>query len=222
MDGGGTGEGSPMVWGLVLAAGQGSRFGTRKQFVAAAGRRLVDLAVATLARTCDRVVVVLPPGRTWDGPPVAAVIAGGEDRGSSVRRGLDAIPDADGIVVVHQAANPLASQQLVQSLITAIVGGAVAAAPGLRPADLVRRSTDGRMGDVIGRDDLVLVQTPAAFRLRTLRKAHGSGAAALEDTALVSAIGEEVLIVPGDPRNIHVATPEDLELVAALLATADG
>jgi 2-C-methyl-D-erythritol 4-phosphate cytidylyltransferase len=210
------------TWAVVLAAGEGSRFGGAKQFARAAGRRLVDLAVAAAADACDNVILVLPEGRPWDGANVHAVVGGGHDRRTSVHHGLEAIPATDGMVIVHQAANPLATADLMRVLLETLSDGAWAAAPGLRPADLVRRiEDDGTMGEVVGRDDLVLVQTPAAFRLRTLREAHASGAVALEDTALVSAIGREVQVVPGDPRNVHVATPEDLELVAALLTDAD-
>ena len=211
-----------VCWGIVLAAGDGVRFGGRKQFVEAGGRRLVDLSVEATAGACDRVVLVLPPERGWDGPPVNRVIAGGADRGASVRAGLAAIPDAEGTVVVHQAANPLASSATFAALREAIDGGAAAAVPGMRPADLVRYRRGGVVGPVVGRDELVLIQTPAAFRLEVLRAAHAAGGAALEDTALVTALGYDVKIVPGDPRNIHVATPADLELVDALLRSRDG
>ena len=205
-------------WAIVLAAGGGTRFGAEKQFVRAAGHRLVDLAVDAAAAVCDHVIVVLPAGRAWDGRPVHAAVAGGSDRPSSVRNGLAAIPDTDGTIIVHQAANPLADAALLRTLFTAIEGGAAAAVPGLSPADLVRRVADDRLGEIVGRDDLVLVQTPAAFRLPVLRAAHQQQLEALEDTALVSALGHEVVVVPGDPRNVHVASPQDLELVAALLA----
>jgi 2-C-methyl-D-erythritol 4-phosphate cytidylyltransferase len=132
-------------------------------------------------------VLVLPPGRAWDGAPVDTVVEGGADRGASVRNGLAAIPDQDGVVVVHQAANPLATPALIRRLLDELDAGAHAVAPGLRPADLVRRAEGDRLGPVVGRDDLVLVQTPAAFRLPVLRAAHASGAAGVEDTALVTA-----------------------------------
>ncbi|WP_052667091.1 IspD/TarI family cytidylyltransferase [Nitriliruptor alkaliphilus] len=205
---------------LVLAAGEGARFGRRKQFVSAAGHRLVDLAVRAATSTCDRVVLVLPAGQTWDGPPVDAVVVGGDDRGASVRRGLDAIDETHGTVLIHQAANPLASTGTIRALLAAVDAGAAAAVPGLRPADLARRAPDGVLGEVIGRDDLVLVQTPAAFRLDVLRAAHARGGPAIEETTLVTACGFAVQIIPGDPRNLHVATPEDLEIVAALLTAA--
>lgn len=215
------------VWGLVLAAGSGTRFGSEKQFVTIAGHRPVDLAVATVLSTCDEVVLVLPEGRAWDGAPVSAVITGGPNRPASVRRGLAAIPpevvDAEAIVVVHQAANPLATTSSVEVLLAEVRGGAPAAVPGLRPADVVRRRSTGPgettlAGELLGRDELVLVQTPAAFRLDVLRAAHARPTPdAQEDTALVTGAGHAVHVVDGDPRNVHVAEPADLELVEALL-----
>ncbi len=216
-------EGIPgRVWGIVLAAGVGARFGGPKQFVEASGRRLVDLAVEATTRACDHVVLVLPPGCPWDGPPVAHVVSGGSDRGASVRAGLGAIAADEGIVIVHQAANPLASLETFAALLHAVEDGAAAAAPGLQPADLVRYRDGQLAGAIVGRDDLVLIQTPTAFRLEVLRAAHAAGADAVEDTALVTALGHEVRVVPGDPRNVHVATAADLEIVEALLRSSDG
>jgi 2-C-methyl-D-erythritol 4-phosphate cytidylyltransferase len=204
-------------WAIVLAAGSGSRFGAAKQFTSVAGQRLVDLAVRSARSACDHVVVVVPSEHEWDGPPVDAVVAGGSDRPASVRCGLAAIPTAAEIIIVHQAANPVASPAMFTALISAVRAGAPAAVPGLRPSDVVRRAVDGFAGELLGRDELILVQTPAAFRGEVLRAAHALDVPAQEDTALVSAAGYPVQLVPGDPRNIHVATPEDLELVRALL-----
>lgn len=205
------------TYAIVLAAGAGSRLGAEKQFLTVGGQRPVDMAVRTALEVCQHVVVVLPAERAWDGPDVDEVVEGGVDRRASVRLGLDAIRAVDGVVVVHQAANPLATTETLDALVSAVESGAPAAVPGLRPADVVRRVRDGEAGEIVGRDDLVLVQAPAAFRLEVLRAAHRNPSAALEDTALVTAAGYRVRILPGDPRNVHVATVEDLELVRALL-----
>ena len=204
-------------WAIVLAAGSGSRFGGAKQFTAVAGQRLVDLAVRSATSACDHVVLVVPSGHRWDGPPVDVVVPGGSDRPASVRCGLAAIPTTAEVIVVHQAANPMASPAMFTALIAAVRAGAPAAVPGLRPSDVVRRAVDGLAGELLGRDELILVQTPAAFQGQVLRAAHALAVPAQEDTALVSAAGYPIHLVPGDPRNIHVTTPEDLELVRALL-----
>jgi 2-C-methyl-D-erythritol 4-phosphate cytidylyltransferase len=205
-------------WTIVLAAGAGTRFGARKQFVTADGRRLVDLAVESAVAASDRTVLVLPQDQGWTGQVVDRVVTGGHDRAASVRAGLAAIPDRTGTVAIHQAANPLATPALFDALFDAVEAGAAGAFPGLRPADLVRRAHGDTAGAVVGRDELVLVQTPAAFRLEVLRAAHTLDLDALEDTARVSAAGYELRVLPGDPRNVHVATVEDLQVVEALLS----
>ena len=208
------------VWGVVLAAGAGGRFGASKQFARAGGSRLVDLAVAATASSCDRVVVVLPAGRAWDGAAVDETVEGGSTRGASLRRALAVIPEAAPITVVHQAANPLASAELFEAVIGAVRAGAPAAVPGLRPPDVVRRVAGDHVTELVGRDDLVVVQTPGAFRTEVLRRAHAAGREAAEDTALVFALGEPVGVVAGDPRNVHVTTPDELDMVNSLLQGA--
>jgi 2-C-methyl-D-erythritol 4-phosphate cytidylyltransferase len=211
------------VWGIVVAGGRGSRFGAPKQFesLGAARPSLVERAVATTASACDRVVVVLPPSRTWDGPPVTAVVAGGERRSDSVRAGLAAVADEADVIVVHDAARPLASAALFRAVIDAVRDGADGAVPALALADTVKRVEGTRVVETVPRDSLAAVQTPQAFRAAVLRRAHAAGADATDDAALVEAGGGRVVIVPGERANLKVTTPADLDLAAALLGTSE-
>lgn len=202
---------------IVVAGGRGERFGAPKQFLTAAGARLVDHAVAAAAAVCNEVVVVLPKGQTWDGAPVAAVVIGGDTRSGSVRAGLAAVsPDCD-IVVVHDAARPLAAPALFELVIDAVRAGADAAVPGVEVADTLKQVDGGRVVATVARDHLVAVQTPQAFRASALRAAHAGIGDATDDAALVEGAGGTVVVVAGDPRNIKVTTLADLALVAALL-----
>jgi 2-C-methyl-D-erythritol 4-phosphate cytidylyltransferase len=206
------------VWGIVVAAGSGNRFGAPKQFLVLNGVRLVDRAVTTAATVCDHVVVVLPAGETWTGPPVAAAVVGGATRSESVRAGLAAVaPDAD-VVVVHDAARPLASTALFAAVVDAVRGGADAAVPGTPLADTVKRVSSDRVIATIPRDDLVAVQTPQAFRPAVLRAAHERGGDATDDAALVEQSGGAVVVVAGDARNIKITNGDDLALAVALAA----
>lgn len=205
------------MWGVVLAAGGGSRFGGGKQFARAGGERLVDLAVHVTAEACDEVLLVLPDGSPWDGQPVSAVVAGGSSRTESVRNALAVVPHTAEIVVIHQAAHPLATCALFDAVLAEVRAGAAACVPGLRPHDPVRRVTDGVAGEDVGREGLVLLQTPGAFRAQVLRAAHAAGTDAIEDTALVTALGVPVSIVPGEPWNIHVTAPAELAMADCLL-----
>ena len=204
--------------GIVVAAGTGSRFGVPKQFETVAGSRLVDRAVGTTALACDEVVVVLPAGVAWDGRPVAAAVPGGSTRSASVCAGLDAIAGSATIVVVHDAARPLAPPAQFEAVIGAVLRGADGAVPGVPISDTLKRVEDDHIVETIARDSLVAVQTPQAFRADALRAAHTGGGEATDDAALLEAAGGEVVVVPGDPRNLKITTPADLVIAAALLA----
>jgi 2-C-methyl-D-erythritol 4-phosphate cytidylyltransferase len=208
------------TWGIVVAAGSGSRFGVPKQFETVAGARLVDRALEATVAACDDVVVVLPAGVAWDGAPVAATVPGGSTRSASVRAGLDAVPGPAEFVVVHDAARPLAPPALFEAVIDAVRAGADAAVPGLPIPDTVKRVDGAHVVETISRDALVAVQTPQAFRIDALRAAHTAAGEATDDAALVEAAGGRVVVVPGDPRNLKVTTPADLVIAAALLVGA--
>jgi 2-C-methyl-D-erythritol 4-phosphate cytidylyltransferase len=210
-------EGHPDVWGIVLAAGSGSRFGAKKQFMRAKGQRLVDMAVEAAKAVCHEVVLVLPAGEPWDGPEVTCLVEGGSTRSDSVRRALAVLPADAAITVVHQAAHPLASIKLFQAVIGRVRQGAPAAVPGMRSSDVITRVADGYIVEHVGRDDLVILQTPGAFRTEVLRAAHAASLDAIEDTALVAALGERIAVIPGEPGNLHITTREDLALAERLV-----
>ncbi len=206
------------VSGIVVAAGSGARFGAAKQFATVGDARLVDLAVAVAVDACDEVVVVLPVDVTWDGAPVAAAVAGGARRSESVRAGLAAISPGAEIVVVHDAARPLASASLFAAVIDAVGAGADGAVPGVAVSDTIKRVDGGRVVETVDRSPLVAVQTPQAFRADVLRRAHAAGADATDDAALVELVGGTVVVVRGEPANLKVTTAGDLVTAAALLA----
>ncbi len=202
---------------MVVAGGRGDRFGALKQFSSVAGARLVDHAVAAASSVCNEVIVVLPPGVEWDGPAVQASVTGGATRSDSVRAGLAAVAADTEIVVVHDAARPLARPELFELVIDAVRAGADAAIPALEVVDTLKRVDGDRVVDTVERDMLVAVQTPQAFRADVLRAAHERGDNATDDAALVEASGGTVVIVAGDPRNLKVTTIADLALAETLL-----
>jgi 2-C-methyl-D-erythritol 4-phosphate cytidylyltransferase len=206
------------TWAVVVAAGSGARFGGAKQFRKVGAARLVDRSVQRATRSCDGVVVVLPDGVTWDGPSVAAAVVGGATRAESVRSGLAAVPQSVDVVLIHDAARPLASDALFAAVIAAVQAGADGAVPGLAISDTIKRVAGDRVLETISRDGLVTVQTPQAFRAGCLRAAHAEGAEGTDDAALVEAVGGTVVVVPGEPTNLKVTGPDDLALLEALLA----
>ena len=104
-------------------------------------------------------------------------------------------------------------------MIAAVRAGADAAIPALPVVDTVKRVEDGHVVATVPRADLVLVQTPQAFRTDALRAAHREGGIETDDAALVEAGGGTVAVVPGETRNLKVTVTSDLELAQALLDT---
>jgi 2-C-methyl-D-erythritol 4-phosphate cytidylyltransferase len=206
------------VGAVVVAAGLGDRFGAAKQFLELAGVRLVDRAVAACAAVSDEVVVVIPPGTRWDGPAVAAAVPGGATRSASVRAGLRALRGDPDLVLVHDAARPLASRALFESVIAAVHAGADAAVPGVAVPDTLKRVDGNRVVETVDRDAIVAVQTPQAFRAAALRAAHARDRDATDDAALVEVAGGTVVVVPGEVTNFKITEPADLERAVAVLA----
>jgi 2-C-methyl-D-erythritol 4-phosphate cytidylyltransferase len=97
-----------------------------------------------------------------------------------------------------------------------VLEGADAAVPGLVLADTLKRVERDEVVGPVPRDEVRAVQTPQAFRADLLRRAHATCEQATDDAGLVEALGATVRVVPGDPRNLKVTTPADLELVQAL------
>jgi 2-C-methyl-D-erythritol 4-phosphate cytidylyltransferase len=205
------------VWGIVVAGGRGSRFGAAKQFARLGGVTVLDRSIATTARSCDHVVVALPPESGWQPTPPVRAVAGGETRAASVRAALAAVAGDAEIVVVHDAARPLASRLLFASVIDAVRAGADAAIPALAVSDTVKRVHDDRVVETVPREGLVVVQTPQAFRADALRRAHASGADGTDDAMLVEQVGGVVRIVAGEARNLKITVPDDLEIAAGLI-----
>ncbi|MGI8810708.1 MAG: 2-C-methyl-D-erythritol 4-phosphate cytidylyltransferase [Acidimicrobiales bacterium] len=200
------------VWAIVLAGGSGQRYGSLKQFELLAGRRVLDWSVAAARSACDGIVVVVPAGAEEPG-----AVPGGASRSASVRAGLAAVPLDAEIVVVHDAARPLAGADLYERVVAAVRDGGDGAIPVVPVSDTVKRVEGAIVVETLDRSTLVAVQTPQAFRASILREAHASGAEATDDAALVELIGGKVLAVEGDPRNLKLTTPQDFRVALALL-----
>jgi 2-C-methyl-D-erythritol 4-phosphate cytidylyltransferase len=217
------------VWTIVVAAGSGSRFGAPKQFLDLRGVRVVDRSIATAARHSAGVVVVTPAEPIAGVAPIVApddsghddlqfrVVAGEKTRAGSVRRGLAAVPLDAGIVLVHDGARPLATDEIYSRVIEAVRAGADAVTPAVPVADSLRR----RGGGTVDRREIVAVQTPQGFPADVLRAAHQKGEEASDDVTVVENDGGKVVVVDGDRRNLKLTTPLDLDLAEVFLDRGD-
>ena len=211
------------VWIVVVAAGSGTRFGGPKQYELLGSSRVVDRSIATACRVADRVALVVAVDDVeelradYRTNPAVVVVAGGISRSASVRGGLGAVSDDAEVIVVHDAARPLATDALFDQVIASVLAGADAAVPGVAVSDSLRRLDGG----IVDRGRVVAVQTPQAFRAELLRYAHRDEPDASDDATLVEMIGGKVEIVPGESTNFKITTSHDL-MVARMLVAAEG
>lgn len=227
----------PRIAAVVAAAGQGSRLGRDipKALHPLGGEPMVVRAVRTLAAArIDLVVVAAPPGRRDEvyaglagtiGAAELLVVEGGSTRVDSVRAALGVLPESVDIVLVHDAARPLAPESLVDDVVAAVEGGADAVVPGLLVTDTVKQvSGTGEVVATVDRSALRAVQTPQGFRRTVLDAAYRSvdGADVTDDAGLVERTGGRVLVVPGHDEAFKVTTPLDLMLAESVLARREG
>lgn len=223
----------------MLAGGSGRRaaLGRNKTLEEVAGRSLLEWSVATLAAEVDRVIVVARPVDRDEitahiGDRVDAVVDGGTTRHESERAGLVAVGDAD-VVAIHDAARPVVSSELVRRVLEVAHGGA-AAVPALgRPVPVAHwDAPDGAtvLHDalLVDRASLVGVQTPQAAPVEVLRAAFAAADAAGDgaptdtvEPVLRHCPDVSVRTVAGDPRNLKVTWPTDLDRVRQLLEDPD-
>jgi 2-C-methyl-D-erythritol 4-phosphate cytidylyltransferase len=217
------------VWSIVVAGGSGRRFGQLKQFSPLGGRLVLEWAVEACRAYSAGVVLVLPADAALpEGPQHGAdvVVAGGESRAASVGLGLAAVPEEAAVVLVHDAARPLTTPAVFEAVLGALtIDGVDGVVPGVPVHDTIKQVDSSQtVTATLDRATLVAVQTPQGFRAAALRRAHAGGSTdgATDDAVLVETAGGRVQVVPGDPGNLKITTPDDLAVAERLLADPPG
>jgi 2-C-methyl-D-erythritol 4-phosphate cytidylyltransferase len=219
------------VWALLVAAGTGERLGADrpKAFVGLGELPLLAEPLRRLdeSQWIDAIVVAVPSG--WEEPAillaeelsagkVVAAVAGGRTRAETVRTALAEVPEDALVALVHDAARPLVTDEVIGRVLEPLSEGWDGVVPGLPVVDTVKTVEGRRVTGTLAREKLVAVQTPQAFSLPALRSAYaGELGDATDCSALVEARGGRVAWVEGDPRLLKVTTRADLELVASWL-----
>ncbi len=227
------------AWVVVPAAGIGSRMGGRggdpaKQFRALGGAPVLVQTLRALAsaRGVTGIVVVVAESevdavrkRLEGDPPLAGVlqgvVAGGATRQASVARGVTAVPESVGLVLVHDAVRPFVTIDRIEAVLAqAHASGAAALA--VPVADTLRRGARGQFGETVDRDSLWRMQTPQGARrdilVDALAQAERDGWAATDEVGVLQRAGVPVALVEGDERNIKLTRPSDWLLAEALWA----
>ena len=216
---------------MVAAGGSGDRLGADrpKAFVRLGELPLLAESLRRLEESewVDAIVVAAPPD--WEEPAillaeelgagkVSAVVTGGATRAESVRIALGEVPADAVVALVHDAARPLVTDDVVGRVLGPLAEGWDGVVPGLPIADTVKRVRGDEVVETLARGELMAAQTPQAFAADVLRAAVAEGDTSAGDCAsMVEARGGRVKIVPGDPKLLKVTTPEDLQLVSTWL-----
>jgi len=223
----------PRHFALVPAAGSGARFGSEvpKQYLELLGRPLIFHTLAALCHCerIDQVWVVLSPGDEWWGRydwaslggKLHAVFCGGTTRAESVSNGLAALYDilaGDDWVLVHDAARPCISQEMLASLCDELTDDPVGGLLAVPVADTLKRAdARQRVSATEPRDGLWQAQTPQMFRYALLRKALEKNVAVTDEASAIEAAGLKPRLVRADATNLKVTFPSDQHLAALIL-----
>lgn len=218
------------VGAIIPAAGSGTRMGgTRKAFLELAGKPLLQYCLDSFFRveSIRHIVVVLPADEVrnapqWLSKPRVVIVAGGAQRADSVRAGLRALPDDVDVVVVHDAARPLVTPELIGRVLDVAERG-VSATTALPVTDTLHEVDDSDgIKATPDRSRFWRAQTPQAFLREALELAYArveNASSATDEAGLVARAGWMVKVVPGESWNIKITTPEDLALAEAALRT---
>lgn len=216
------------AWAVIVAGGTGTRMGSAqpKQLLTVGGITIIERTVRLFAGNPEiEGIVVAAAESAIDGIREALdaysviVVIGGAERQDSVINALGAVPDSVDVVLVHDAVRPFVQKRVIAECIAkAREFGAVSV---MRPLkETIKVVEDGIVVETPDRSRLWITQTPQAFRIALLRKAHErarkSGFKATDDCMLVEELGIRVHCVEGDDYNIKITTPADMVFAEAV------
>jgi 2-C-methyl-D-erythritol 4-phosphate cytidylyltransferase len=218
---------------IILGGGVGRRVQGEipKQFLPLGTRPMIVHTVEAFQQspTIDAIIVVVPSGwekrcsdemQPSDFNKIQGIITGGETRQLSCWQALQyLVADPPSIVVIHDAARPLVTGEMIER---AVREGTEGMTFGLPVIDTIVECRDGAIFTVLPREQLRQAQTPQSFSFQTLWKAHRKALEegirdASDDAGLVLRLGNQVRVIEGDPRNIKITGPADVELAQQLL-----
>jgi 2-C-methyl-D-erythritol 4-phosphate cytidylyltransferase/2-C-methyl-D-erythritol 2,4-cyclodiphosphate synthase len=219
------------VSAIIAAGGRGLRFGgvSPKQLLTLGGRPILARSVDAFV-ACDvisEVIVALPADLASAPPPYlqqrgkpVTIVSGGDERRASVANAFAHVSDRAEMVVIHDAARPLVTDDLIRRTVAAAseAGAAIAA---IRAHDTVKQTdASGAITATLPRERIYLAQTPQAFRVAVLRDALRLEGEATDEAMLAERAGHTVRVVDGDPRNLKITTPGDLIMAEHLTGAA--
>ncbi|MDF2378630.1 MAG: 2-C-methyl-D-erythritol 2,4-cyclodiphosphate synthase [Candidatus Gracilibacteria bacterium] len=196
---------------IIVGAGKGERFGKPKAEIRLAGKFLIDHILETVKDLEWMTQIVFVGSGEHKG---VFTVKGGDSRIASVQKGLKACKEE--LVMIHNLANPLASEEDFQALYEALIEEKCAAFTGQQMTDTVRRMSS--TPETIDRTDLWRVQTPQGFYRKDIVKAHQEmNSDGTDDIQLVEDMGISIKALPTHPMNVKITYAHDLEMMEKYL-----
>ncbi|MGD8537873.1 MAG: 2-C-methyl-D-erythritol 4-phosphate cytidylyltransferase [Candidatus Aminicenantes bacterium] len=216
------------VTAIIVAAGEGQRFGAPKQFAPLKEKPVLEWSLGcfqTHVQVANIVLVLMSDIEKEEYirrfPKISAVVAGGKHRQDSVMAGFHQIdPQKTSLVLIHDGVRPVVDHALISRVIAATKQNG-AAVPAIPIEDTVKAVRDGKVLRTVDRAELRRVQTPQGFAYPLLKaaldQAREDNFLGTDEAALVERIGKEVVVVEGDPRNIKITAPVDIQIAEVSL-----
>ncbi|MBO4331432.1 MAG: 2-C-methyl-D-erythritol 4-phosphate cytidylyltransferase [Oscillospiraceae bacterium] len=215
---------------VIVAAGSSKRMrGTDKLTAELCGESVICRTVGAFERSAEisEIILVTREDRLEEMSgyvsrfgKVKKVVSGGKTRTESALAGVGEVSRDCGVILIHDGARPLVCDKLIKESVRAAIryGAALPAAP---VRDTVKRVSDGFVTETCDRSELVLAQTPQAFKAELIKAALTdavkNGAELTDDCAAVERLGMRPFVISGDHENIKITTPEDLTIAEAIL-----
>lgn len=225
------------MWTIIVAGGTGSRFGADvpKQFCLLNGRPVLMHTIERLRESAPGSGIVLAINADYidlwrsqcseHGFDSPTIVAGGRTRWESVSRALAAVPAEARVIAVHDAARPFVTAPVMHRLADAIAAGAQGAIPTVALTDSIRRLDGEARSHSVDRSQYRAVQTPQMFDAALLRKAYKAPyqSTFTDDASVMESAGYmHLTLVEGDPRNIKITHPADIDIASIYLCSDCG
>jgi len=217
------------ITAIIVAAGKGQRFGTTKQSCLLAGKPVLNWSLERFQAHPKVSEIILVLGKEMPAEKyssrygkISAVVPGGKERQDSVIAGFSKLdPGGTDIVLIHDGVRPLVSEDLISRVIAAARENR-AAVPVIPLEDTIKKIRGDRVLDTMDRDGLGRVQTPQGFDYSILKSAFEKAVReeffGTDEASLVEKLGQDIIAVPGEQRNIKLTTPLDLKIAEVFLA----
>ena len=215
------------VGAVVPSAGQGKRFGNKKQFKLLSQRPLLFHTITPFLKCDDiaEIVVVIPEEdletisqelASFTSAKSVKTVAGGSQRQVSVLNGCLALSDNVEIIAVHDAVRPFVTTELISATIAGCgdADGCIAAIPS---KDTVKQVSKNNIQSTIDRNSIWLAQTPQTFHKDILINALKQDMIATDEASMVEAAGGKVLVTEGFAGNFKITTTEDWQLAENII-----